>query len=106
MDTWYIVSKERHEGLSWWHRQVQGLSEPQRIQEQPGQFIETLSQSKSKSKSKIKKKKSQRDNHNPDRKGISATVLRSTSVAVCTPNPNTHINIPLFLKWGDAAQFT
>lgn len=48
LDTWYIVSKERHEGLSWWHRQVEGLSEPQRIQGQPGQFIETLSQSKRK----------------------------------------------------------
>lgn len=71
-----------------------------------GNLLRPCLKAKAKAKAKFKKKKSQRDNHNPARKGISATVLRSTSVAVCTPNPNTHKNIPLFLKWGDAAQFT
>lgn len=87
MDTWYIVSKERHEGLSWWHRQVHGLSEPQGIQGQPEQFIETLSK---------QKKKSQQDNHNPVRKGISAKLLSGlhASIAVCTPtHTNKHVTV-------------
>lgn len=59
-------------------------------------------------KAKARKKKSQRENHNPARKGISATVLRSLYWC-CSVYPvpqHTQINIPLFLKWGDAAQFT
>lgn len=91
MDTWYIVSKERHEGLSWWHRQVHGLSEPQGIQGQPGQFIETLSHSKKKV-SKITITQSEKES-------LPSYCQDSMLVLQCEPQ-HTQINMPLSLKWG------